>query len=151
VLAVDVDPAAVEMNYQTLVKEKQDKILPLWMDLTNPSPALGWASEERDSLIGRAPADAILALALIHHLAISNNVPLLNLAHFFARLGPALIIEFVPKRDSQTKMLLASRVDIFDDYNEEGFEEAFGRYFDIRRKEPVDQTERMLYLLERRS
>jgi ribosomal protein L11 methylase PrmA len=150
VLAVDNDPAAVEMNVRTMMQEKQDKILPLLIDLTNPSPALGWASEERASLIDRAPADAILALALIHHLAISNNVPLENLAQFFARLSPILILEFVPKRDSQTQMLLASREDIFDDYTEEGFEAAFGRYFNLLRKEPVEQTERTLYLWERK-
>ena len=151
VLALDVDPAAVEMNFQTLVQEDQDKILPLLMDLTNPSPALGWASRERESFIDRAPADVVLALALIHHLAISNNVPLASIAEFFSELAPALILEFVPKRDSQTKMLLASRLDIFDDYHEEGFEAAFERFFNIRRKEPVEHTERTLYLLERKS
>jgi ribosomal protein L11 methylase PrmA len=151
VLAVDNDPAAVEMNARTMMQEKQDKILPLLIDLTNPSPSLGWASEERASLVDRAPADVVMALALIHHLAISNNVPLDNLAQFFARLSPTLILEFVPKRDSQTQMLLASRDDIFDDYTEEGFESAFGRYFNLIRKEAVKQTERTLYLMERKS
>lgn len=150
VLAVDNDPAAVEMNARIMMQEKQDKILPLLIDLTNPSPALGWASDERASLIDRAPADVVLALALIHHLAISNNVPLENLAQFLARLSPKLIIEFVPKRDSQTQMLLASREDIFDEYTEEGFEAAFGQHFNLLRKEPLKQTERTLYLWERR-
>jgi hypothetical protein len=92
-----------------------------------------------------------MALALIHHLAISNNVPLEDLAQFFVRLSPALILEFVPKRDSQTQMLLASREDIFEEYTEDGFEAAFGRYFNIVRKEAVQQTERTLYLLARKN
>ena len=87
-------------------------LLPLMLDLGNPSPALGWASEERASLEQRGPADVVLALALVHHLAIGNNVPLPNVAEFFARLGRHLVIEFVPKSDSQVQRMLSSRTDI---------------------------------------
>jgi hypothetical protein len=95
--------------------KKETHLLPLLMDFTNPSPGLGWHNHERDSLLERAPADALLALALIHHLAIANNVPLPQLAEFFRSLGHWLIIEFVPKDDSQVQILLASRQDIFPD------------------------------------
>ena len=87
------------------LQQSVENLLPLAMDLTNPSTALGWAHQERMSLIGRGPCDTTLALALIHHLAISNNVPLPRIADFFARLGRALIIEFVPKSDTQVQRL----------------------------------------------
>ncbi len=123
----DIDPAAVEQNYRQVKTEKNERLLPLLLDLTNPSPAIGWANRERDSFGGRGPADLTLALAVIHHLAISNNVPLLQLADFFAEMGKWLVIEFVPKSDSQVRKLLASREDIFPDYTREGFEAAFSR------------------------
>ena len=144
----DIDPAAVEQNYRGVKQEKLDNLLPLLLDLTNPSPAIGWANRERDSFHMRGPADLVLALALIHHLAISNNVPLPHLAQFFAVTGKRLIIEFVPKSDSQVKKLLASREDIFPDYTRAGFEEAFGNMFTIREAVDIRESERVLYLLE---
>ena len=75
-LAFDIDPAAVEKSYQDLRQRKETRLLPLVMDLTNPSPAIGWQNAERDALSARGPADMVFALALVHHLAISNNVPL---------------------------------------------------------------------------
>lgn len=150
VVSFDIDPAAVEQNYRFVKSNKEENILPLFLDLTNPSPALGWANRERASLAQRGPADLILALAVIHHLAISNNVPLPQLADFFAENGGWLVIEFVPKSDSQVQRLLASREDIFPDYTREGFEAAFGRRFKIHAVEPVRESERHLYLMERR-
>jgi hypothetical protein len=91
-----------------------------------------------------------LALALIHHLAISNNTPLGTIADLFASLGSWLIIEFVPKSDSQVARLLATREDIFPDYSETGFEQAFGEFFSVIRKEPVSGSERTLYLMRSR-
>jgi ribosomal protein L11 methylase PrmA len=146
-VACDVDPSAVEKNYLACRKERNASMLPLIVDLTNPSPSLGWAHSERKSLLERGPADLVLALALIHHLAISNNVPLDNLARFFAACGRALIIEFVPKPDSQVQKLLASRKDIFPEYTEAGFERAFSRYFSIEKKVPVPETHRIIYLM----
>ena len=112
-------------------------------------PALGWAHRERMSLLERGPAKASMALALIHHLALSNNVPLLECARFFAELGEYLIIEFVPKTDSQVQRLLRTREDIFPDYHREGFEAAFAECFSIIDSEPVAGSERRLYLMRR--
>ena len=149
-LAFDIDPAAVELNYQAVVTKKEAHLLPLLMDFTNPSPGLGWHGREREALFGRAPADALLALALIHHLAIANNVPLHHLAEFFRSLGKWLVIEFVPKQDSQVQILLASRQDIFPDYHTGGFEAAFGQAFTIHEKRSLPDTGRVLYLMEAR-
>ncbi len=149
-VSFDVDPAAVERNYYQVKANRETNLLPLVLDLTNPSPAIGWGNRERDSLLQRGPADLVMALALVHHLAISNNVPLDALAAFFAEAGRWLIIEFVPKSDSQVQKLLRSRVDIFSDYTREGFEGAFERCFIVRQAVPLRESERWLYLMERR-
>jgi len=148
VVAFDIDPAAVEQNYRQAKGEKTENLLPLLLDLTNPSPSLGWANRERDSFGLRGPADLVLALAVIHHLAISNNVPLPQLADFFAETGKWLVIEFVPKSDSQVRKLLASREDIFPNYTREGFEAAFKKRFTIQHAADVHESERVLYLME---
>jgi hypothetical protein len=142
-----VDPAAVERNYRRVRAENESRILPLLMDLTNPSPALGWAHRERLSLEQRGPADALLALALVHHLAIGHNLPLERIAETFARLGRHLIIEFVPKEDSQVQRMLRSRPDIFPRYTRDGFEAAFGTHFRIDDAQPVSGSERRIYLM----
>lgn len=148
VVSFDIDPAAVEQNYQIGKKANEHNILPLLLDLTNPSPAIGWANRERDSFGERGPADLVLALAVIHHLAISNNVPLSQLADFFAQTGKWLIIEFVPKLDSQVQKLLTSREDIFPNYKQEGFESAFKERFKIHEAIEIRESERVLYLME---
>lgn len=149
-VSFDIDPAAVEKNYRQVRSAKEKNILPLVQDLTNPSPSLGWHHSERDSLLERSPADMVFALAIIHHLAISNNVPLPQIAEFFHGLGKWLVIEFVPKSDSQVQKLLASREDIFDEYTVEGFERCFEKIFFFRERVIIEGTERLLYLMESR-
>ena len=149
-IAFDQDPVCVEGNYRACRRRGDPNILPLWIDLTNPSPNLGWHNRERLSLLDRGPPDAVLALALVHHLAIANNLPLPKLAGFFSELSPSLVIEFVPKTDFQVQRLLASRKDVFPNYTQEAFETAFRKYFKIRTISKISQTERSLYQMERR-
>jgi len=144
----DIDPASVEKNYLETVKRGETNILPLLLDLTNPSPGIGWENRERVSLFERGPADTVLALALIHHLAISNNVPLSKIAVFFKNSCSSLIIEFVPKSDSQVQRLLSTREDIFCDYKQEVFESEFGRFFSIESSLNLIGSERTLYLMK---
>ncbi|MFK8020925.1 MAG: hypothetical protein AB8B86_14240 [Pseudomonadales bacterium] len=151
VISQDIDPVAVEQNYLQVKHANETGILPLLQDLFAPSPAIGWANAERDSFMQRGQCSAVMALALIHHLAISNNVPLGHIATLFTELGEWLIIEFVPKADSQVERLLATRDDIFPDYTDLGFEAAFGELYDTRRKQRVGESERTLYLLQRKS
>lgn len=150
-IAFDVDPLAVEKNYRRVKQASERHILPLLLDLTNPSAGYGWANEERDALADRGPADLALVLALVHHLAISHNVPLERIADYLARLARAIVIEFVPKSDSQVQRLLASRVDIFDAYTQEGFEQAFSTRFMIDQTIPVRDAARTIYVMRRRS
>ncbi len=147
-VSFDIDPGAVQQNYAIVKKQKEKFMLPLIMDLTNPSPAIGWNNQERDSLRERGPVDLVMALALIHHMAIANNVPLREVARSFAALGEHLIIEFVPKQDSQVKRLLSSRLDIFPDYTLEGFKSAFSEFYDILDEKPVEGSERTMFLMK---
>jgi ribosomal protein L11 methylase PrmA len=150
VVCFDIDPAAVELNYREVRKRGETGLLPLQLDLMNPSPSLGWANEERSSIESRGPVDLVMALALVHHLAIANNVPLARVAESFARLGRALIVEFVPKSDSQVERLLMNRADIFPDYTIEGFERAFEQHWTVERAQRVGDSQRTLYLMRRR-
>lgn len=148
-VAFDIDPTAVEKNFLESNSSKEKNLLPLLLDLTNPSSNIGWANEERRSFVDRGPADLILALALIHHLIISNNIPLKKLSEFFKNNCNTLIIEFIPKSDSQVQRLLLTREDIFDEYSKENFESIFQKHFKIKKSVPIINSERILYLMER--
>ncbi len=142
----DFDPAVVEATYRAGRAEQRRDLLPLVVDLANPSPGLGWASRERESLEARGPADTVLALALVHHLAIARNVPLDRIAGWLARLGRDAIVEFVPKQDAQVGRLLRSRRDVFAGYTQEAFEAAFAERFRLQSAEPLPGSGRRLYL-----
>jgi hypothetical protein len=150
-IAIDSDPAAVEKNYRRAKAQNEAHLLPLLVDLMHPSPSIGWENRERLSLIDRGPADLVLALALVHHLAISGNVPLPQVAALLNRIGRNLVIEFVPKHDPQVKRLLVSRRDIFADYTREAFEAEFDRFFTVERREPLADSDRLLYYMKSRN
>lgn len=150
-VAIDADPACVDLLYRDLrAHANLPDVLPLVIDLTNPSPAIGWANAERMTLAARGPADLILALAVTHHLAVGNNVPLPKLAAYFASLGRRAIVEFVPKSDPMVQGLLRSRADVFEDYDEAGFERALDRFFLIDERVTLAPSTRTLYLLTTR-
>jgi len=149
-ISFDIDSSAVDRNYRECVRNKETNILPLLIDFTNPSPGIGWENKERMSLSDRGPADCVFALALVHHLAISNNTPFSKIAHFFSGLSTTLIIEFIPKHDSQVQRLLASREDIFFDYTQEIFEKEFKVFFNIISANKIRHSERILYLMEKK-
>jgi hypothetical protein len=143
--AWDIDPACVEQAYLHGMSRGENRLLPLRIDLANPSPSLGWAHEERESLVARGPVDIVMGLALIHHLAIANNVPLGSIARYFSSLGDHLIIEWVPKSDVQVQRLLRSREDIFHQYKKSHFEAAFEEYYRIEESHAVGNDNRVLY------
>ena len=151
VVAHDVDPLAVERHYQTVRKAGVSNVLPLLLDMTNPAPGLGWGLSERMSFPERVSGGVVMALAVIHHLAISNNVPLREVSRAFADLAAELLIEFVPKTDSQVQRLLFTREDIFPEYSVDGFESAFANDFETLQKVPIEGSERILYFMRRRS
>jgi ribosomal protein L11 methylase PrmA len=149
-VAFDSDHSAVAGNYKQALAEKDGLIQPVLVDLNNPSPSLGWANRERKSLLERGPAGSVMALALVHHLAIGNNVPLWAISDFFSGISPNLIIEFVPKEDSQVQKMLYTRGDIFTEYNEDNFEKSFERNFHIDGKKKIKGSTRTVYLMRGR-
>lgn len=148
-ISMDSDEGAVENQYLQLKNQPDANRLPLLIDLMNPSPACGWNINERASLFERGPADIIFALALVHHLAIGNNVPLPDIAEVFSKLCRRLIIEFVPKEDKKPQTMLALREDVFSNYSQAYFEQAFKKFFTIRNVTPINDSLRVMYLMEK--
>jgi hypothetical protein len=144
-VAWDIDPMAIEK-----LAVSEGTVLPLLLDLTNPSPGIGWQNRERDSFSSRGPVDVVLALALIHHLRIGNNTPFGKIAELFAETSQYLIIEFVAKDDSMVQKLLQSREDVFHDYSVEEFLRSFKPYFDVLAQGDIECSKRSLFLMERR-
>lgn len=150
VIAVDADAHCINSLYRFVKEKKITRLLPLVMDITNPSPAIGFANREGTAFHERIKTGLVAALALIHHLSIGKNIPLANLAGYFADLAPHLIIEFVPREDKKVQEMLAHREDIFRDYTEYEFERHFSDYFDITEKQLIPGTLRTLYLMKRK-
>lgn len=120
VLGFDYDAATVDKAF-LFSKKHALNFLPLVMNFTAPTPALGWNQQERKSLAERANADALFALALLHHLRIQTNIPLAYIVQYLLALAPTGVIEFVPKSDPKVQLLLKFRHDIFSDYTNENF------------------------------
>jgi len=148
-VSFDIDPSAVEKNYLQVRDKKETKVLPLLLDLVNPSPGIGWENEERMSFMDRGKADLALGLALVHHLAISNNLPFRKIAAFWGRICDHLLIEFVPKDDLQVRRLLTTREDIFPAYTHQSFELEFKKFFEIIDHKNIRESERRLYLMRK--
>lgn len=145
VVATDTDSRCINKLYLDTKKVVGLDILPLVVDVSNPSPAIGFNNRERGAFHERIQTELVLALALIHHLVIGKNIPLPALAGYFHRIAPQLIIEFVPREDEKVKQMLKSRQDIFKDYTRENFENIFSNYFTIAEYAVVPGTERILY------
>ena len=148
-ISIDNDPAVGEANYLKSKDCGESYILPLIADLTNPSPSIGWVNQERQSQIGRLECDTAMALALTHHLAISNNVSFSQQAEFFSGFCNYLIIEYIPKNDPKVLELLSTRSDIFDNYTQECFEEEFSKFFKIESCSQIKASKRVIYLMAR--
>ena len=148
VVAMDGDPSVIDQLYLKLAKEGNGKILPLVMDLADPSPGTGWMNQDSSSLMDRGPADCILALAIMHHLRLTRNIPFETMAEFFARIGKWLVIEFVPLADPNAQLLLRGRSEVFDDYTQQAFEKAFSTSFSVEQRQEIGASRRVLYLMK---
>lgn len=148
VIGFDYDHAALDQAYRRF-KGSGQSFLPLWLDAANPSPSQGWAQGERQGLAERAQADALIALALIHHIVIGRNVPLEMALSWLVSLAPTGVIEFPPKSDPMVARLLSSRDDIFPDYGEEAFLSHLGRHARIVSTRRVSEHGRLLAWYDR--
>jgi SAM-dependent methyltransferase len=149
VLALDADPAAVEVAYRSLRRDGETRILPLVVDLANPTPSLGWGSQERRGLLERANADLVLVLALVHHLVIGRNIPWDRVADLLARLARWALVEFVPPSDPMASRLLAGRDELATEYSEAAFLAAFAGPFSSVARWDLPGSSRRLYLFRR--
>ena len=149
VLAIDNDEQCINGLYKNIKKQQIHNILPLCIDISNPTSGSGFANEERNSFIERIQPDTVLALALIHHLVIAKNIPLRLIAEYFSKLSPQLIIEFIPKEDEKVQFLLENKEDIYLDYSQEKFEWLFLQFFKIEEKVQIKGSVRIIYLMKR--
>ena len=148
VVGLESDHQALSTAYAQAA-EKGANFLPIYQNATNPSPAQGWASEERDSIGARVDADFILALAILHHIIISGNVPLPRAVAYLTGLAPSGVIEWVPKSDPMVQTLLRNREDIFADYNDAAFEQSLQRNGAKIVRRQLLENGRTLYLYDR--
>ncbi|MFP4845453.1 class I SAM-dependent methyltransferase [Winogradskyella sp. PE311] len=153
-LVCDIDNNAVDFNHKTMKINKEHFMLPFVLDVLNPSASIGLNNKERDSFLNRigdfAP-DVTFALAVIHHMSLSGNVPFRESAKFFSSFSKYLIIEFPKREDSWVQRLLNNKADFkshFDFYSQVNFEDAYSQYFNIEGKEVIESSERVLYLLK---
>jgi hypothetical protein len=146
VIAADGDHEAVDGLYRSLRAEGDERILPLVLNLADPSPSRGWRSKERQAFTERSRPQLVLALALIHHLVISRNVPMQEFVAFLADAGAQLVVEFPTRDDPMVKRLLRNkREGIHDDYTVESFEVALANCFDVARREELPSGTRICY------
>jgi SAM-dependent methyltransferase len=146
VVAIDADQGPVELLYRELRDAGDERILPLTMNVADPSPGLGWRGLERASLLERGRPDLVLALALVHHVAIAANVPVRELVEWLAALGAGLLVEFPTREDPMVQKLLAPKRDgLHPDYERGLFERCLHEAFDVRRTEELGSGTRVLY------
>lgn len=148
-IGFEYDMGGLEVGFQRAVDEKLD-FLPLYLDVANPSPSQGWRQQERLGLAERRSADAVVALALIHHMCIGRNIPIASAIDWIVDLAPQGVIEFVPKSDPMAIELLMMREDIFDDYTMEAFDRILSERADIVAREKINDSDRQLIWYKRR-
>jgi hypothetical protein len=140
-IAADFDPYCINNLYRSIKRSAEKNIQPMIADLSNPPPANGMNNEERSSFLSRVKTDLVMALALIHHLAIGKNIPFGMIADLFQRTAKKyLIIEFVPKTDEKIQLMLSGKKDIYTAYTEENFRIAFEKYFTVTKQQAVGSS-----------
>jgi len=150
VIAVDSDHDSIDLLYKHAKKAKAH-ILPLWVDIANPTPALGFRSKERKSFLERAHADAVFALALIHHLLITSRIPMDAIRDLFYELTESyLVVEFIGRNDEMFQTLLALREDIYSDIDPDSFLTIFNQKFDLINQHEISNTERILFTFKKK-
>lgn len=152
VIAIDSDEPSINQLYLHCKQTKEQRILPIVMDITNPTPQLGWELMERQSIFERFNPDCVLLLALTHHLCLTSNIGWKQIFSFLQRLkARQVIVEFVPKSDPMAIQLLANKEDIFDWYTENMFIKEATKQYCIIDQVQLHKTGRTLYCLEMRS
>jgi SAM-dependent methyltransferase len=146
VVAIDGDPASVELLYRRLRDARRTDILPLTLDLVDAPPGLGWRGRERRRLEDRGRPDLVLCLALLHHVCIAGNVPVAEYVAWLAELRAPVVVELVRREDPMVRRLLAAKPEgTHPDYDEAFFERVLGEAFEVARREVLPSGTRVLY------
>jgi ribosomal protein L11 methylase PrmA len=148
ILSLDGDHFSVNNLYKKTKEKQWTNLYPFLLDLANPWPAIGVNNKERSSFISRAQSDLVMALAVIHHLAIGKNISFEQIIDLFRSFGKTLIIEFVPKDDPKIQLMLSQKRDVYFWYTEENFVSAFSKKFEIKESKKIQSSGRTLYLME---
>lgn len=152
VVAIDYDAVVVGKVWRQAHAEKLD-ILPLVINIAHPTPAIGWRNSECASFLERARAqfDTVLMLGVIHHLLVTERIPLAEIMGLAAELTTStLVIEFVAPDDPMFRRITRGNDHLYTNVTKEFFEEVCGRFFDVVRCERLDQTNRWLYLMKKK-
>ena len=152
VVALDYDPVVLGDVWRNARTEKLN-ILPLMVNITQPTPGTGWRNQECPSFLERARGKfgAVLMLAVIHHMLVTERVPLADIIDLAAELTTdLLIIEFISPEDSMFRRLTRGRDELHKELNPIMFEGLCGRHFDIVRRQHVEGSTRWLYLMRKR-
>jgi SAM-dependent methyltransferase len=150
VVAIDSDHASIERLYFGLKASGSTKVLPLVLDVTDPSPNLGWRGRERRAMLDRGRPDLVLSLALVHHLVITSNIPLEDVIQWFHDLGSEVVVEFPTRDDDMVQRLLRSKDQAYEDYRTEHFESCVTKYFELHRRLVLPSGRRIIYHLRPR-
>ena len=152
VVAMDADPLVVDRLYNSLKAEKNDKILPLYVDMSDSGGGIGWRGQERPGVFDRGTPDIVLYLAVIHHVAITFNIPVASQLDMLADLTPEIVIEMPHADDPMVRKLLVNkREGIHDDFNLQEFERLLGQRFDVRSKLLLSSGTRTIFHAVRKS
>ena len=152
VIAADADETVIDALYRRLARDGTANVLPMVMNLVDPSPSIGWRNEERSSFADRARCDTVLALALVHHLVIGANIPMPQVVEWLRSFDARLVVEFVHPTDPMTRRLLANKpAGLFDDYRTDAFAMLLEHHFDVREREELPGGTRCVYLAEPRA
>jgi hypothetical protein len=123
------------------------------VNLAQPTPATGWRNQECPSFLDRARGkfDAVLMLAVVHHLLVTDRVPLHDILRLAAELtNDLLIVEFVSPEDAMFQRIVRGREELHRGLTHEVFEAACTQYFDIARSHHLEGATRWLYALRKR-
>jgi len=153
VIGIDYDPTVIGLAWQRAVGQKLD-FLPLCVDLTRPTPGVGWQNRESKSFLERAENkfDCLLMLAVVHHITVSEGIPLQETVELVSKITKrALILEYIDPSDETFQGLTRGREELYKDLTPERFETLFGNRFHVVEKRPTSRPTRIMYLLEKRS
>ena len=151
VIAIDSDHAIIEALYRDLREGGDERILPLVINVSAPSPSLGWRQGERQSLLERGAPDLVLCLALVHHLAMTESIPLPEIVAWLASLGAPAVVEFATPEDPMVQRLQAAKPAADrHEYSLAAWERSLEEAFAVERRRELAEGRRVLFFVRPR-